>query len=122
MPLLSERRLIATCEQLRDALQDSIGLTSLRVDLLLPDAKARSFILTADALPDELSDPRRMRAQVPARMTVPLRTADRVFGTVRVEDDRRWWYPAEALPELESVVADHAPALEACLREGSDGD
>jgi hypothetical protein len=121
VPLLGEGRLTATCEALRIALEREIGLTSLRIDLLLDDAKVRSFILSGEAVPADLSDPRRMRAQVPARMSVPLRVADRVFGTASVEDDRRWWYPPEALPDLERIVGEYAPALEECLREGDAG-
>lgn len=120
MPLL-ESRLTATCEALRVALDRAIGLTTLRIDLLLDDANVRSFILSGESVPSELSDPRRMRAQVPARMSVPLRVADRVFGTASVEDDRRWWYPPEALPDLERIVGEYAPSLEESLREGGAG-
>lgn len=94
------------CEALRMALAESVGLTSLRVDLYEgPDVRTVRL--------DEGPPP---AARVPASISVPLRDGQGLFGAVTVEDTTRSFYPAQALVDVERIGAQHAASLRIAMR------
>lgn len=104
-------RLWLAAERLRDALQAVVGLTRIRIELDRPDGPRRiEFVESTHVVADDARHAH-LRRPVPASITVPLRDAEAVLGSVTVEDARHASYPPEALAEVLRVTAEHAPTF-----------
>lgn len=109
-------RLVQACESLCADLRRSVGLTVFRVAL---DRRTTPLVITLRSSDIAFHDPRNqwLRPALPARIQVPLAKGERCIGELRIEDERRAAYPAEALDDAARIAAQYASEIAGLIEE-----
>ncbi|MBI2982923.1 MAG: hypothetical protein HYY42_01840 [Chloroflexi bacterium] len=101
------------CEELHR----SVGLTLFRIELA---RRPTPLVITLRASDPLALDPRHewTRPATRARIERPLVLRARHVGTIRIDDERRSEYPADALARAETVITRYTPELAELLDQG----
>lgn len=103
-------RLVETCESFCEELRRDVGLTLFRVEL---ERRPSPLVVTLRTNAPPRVDPSGGPAVPadPASLERTLVADERVVGTLRIEDERRRAYPAEASETVERIIPSYARRL-----------
>ena len=110
-------RLVQTCESMCEELRRSVGSTLFRIELT---RRPTPLVITLRSSDPLASDPRHewMRCATRARIERPLVLRGRHVGRIRIDDERRSEYPADAVVRAETVITRYTPELAELLDQG----